>query len=107
MSIDMSENIVVENSQATSCCGSCGGAEASSEQSSPVGREVFRVQGMTCGHCVDSVSRELGKIESVKAVGVDLPTGQVTVDSDTPLSDETVAKAIDEAGYEFAGRVGA
>ncbi|MDJ1138552.1 heavy-metal-associated domain-containing protein [Streptomyces iconiensis] len=102
----MTENNTLETTESTSCCGSCGTSEASDEQATADVREVFQVQGMTCGHCVTAVTGELSKIGGVSAVAVDLASGQVTVDSDKPLQDSDVSAAIDEAGYEFAGRAG-
>ncbi|MEG3633209.1 heavy-metal-associated domain-containing protein [Micromonospora palythoicola] len=64
---------------------------------------TYQVQGMTCGHCVNAVSTELGAIEGVSDVQVDLATGQVTVTSDQPLSGDAVRAAVDEAGYELVG----
>ncbi|MFF3073197.1 heavy-metal-associated domain-containing protein [Kitasatospora sp. NPDC057936] len=96
---------------ASSCCGSCStGAAAAPAPAVAVavavaGRAVFQVQGMTCGHCVSSVTAELKKIDGVTAVAVDLATGRVTVDATAPLADEAVAAAIDEAGYDLAGRL--
>jgi copper ion binding protein len=58
---------------------------------------------MTCGHCVQAVSTEVGKLAGVTDVEVDLATGAVTVTSDAPLEREAVAAAVDEAGYELVG----
>ncbi|WP_252275100.1 heavy-metal-associated domain-containing protein [Nocardioides sp. LMS-CY] len=63
---------------------------------------TYRVHGMTCGHCVGAVTRELGSLDGVSDVQVDLATGDVTVRSGRPLDDVEVAAAIDEAGYELA-----
>ncbi|MEV1143182.1 cation transporter [Micromonospora sp. NPDC049799] len=64
---------------------------------------TYQVTGMTCGHCVNSVSSEVGAIPGVTDVQVDLATGQVTVTSETPLDTDTVRAAVDEAGYDLAG----
>lgn len=64
---------------------------------------VYTVKGMTCGHCVNSVSTELGRIAGVTGVRVDLATGAVTVTSTAPLTEAAVAAAVDEAGYELTG----
>ena len=61
---------------------------------------TYTVSGMTCGHCVNSVSSELGKLPGVNNVQVDLATGTVTVDSQAPLDQAAVAAAVDEAGYQ-------
>jgi copper ion binding protein len=64
--------------------------------------ETFTVTGMTCGHCVSSVTEEVGAIPGVTEVEVDLPTGAVTVTSQAPLQRETVVAAVTEAGYALA-----
>ena len=48
--------------------------------------ETFQVIGMTCGHCAGAVTGELSGIPGVLDVGVDVPTGQVTVTSTGPIS---------------------
>ena len=60
------------------------------------------VTGMTCGHCVASVTEELSELEGVESVDVVLETGRVTVLSEQPLDPEAVAGAIAEAGYALA-----
>jgi copper ion binding protein len=64
---------------------------------------TYQVQGMTCGHCVNSVSAEVGAIQGVTDVQVDLASGRVTVTSDAPLDADTVRAAVDEAGYDLVG----
>jgi copper chaperone len=62
---------------------------------------TYRVQGMTCGHCVSAVSSEIGQLSGVSDVAVDLESGQVTVTTDVPLDDAAVRDAVEEAGYEL------
>ena len=65
---------------------------------------TYEVTGMTCGHCVTSVTEEVSRLDGVKNVDVQLVTGgasRVTVSSADVLDRETVAAAIDEAGYEL------
>jgi copper chaperone len=64
----------------------------------------YTVKGMTCGHCVSAVTAEVGRIEGVTGVDVDLATGSVTVSSTAALDDETIREAVDEAGYELEAR---
>ncbi|MEV8517309.1 cation transporter [Dactylosporangium sp. NPDC051484] len=64
--------------------------------------QTYTVTGMTCGHCVQSVSSELGKLDGVQNVQVDLASGAVTVTSQAPLDDAAVRAAVDEAGYQVA-----
>lgn len=62
---------------------------------------TYTVTGMTCGHCVQSVKTEIGKIDGVTGVDVDLESGRVVVAGE--VTDAAVAAAVDEAGYEIAG----
>ncbi|MEH1128212.1 heavy-metal-associated domain-containing protein [Micromonospora sp. CPCC 206061] len=64
---------------------------------------TYTVSGMTCAHCANSVSTEVGALAGVNHVRVDLATGQVTVTSEQPLDIEAVRGAVDEAGYELSG----
>lgn len=69
--------------------------------------QTYSVTGMTCGHCAGAVTSELKAVEGVHDVEVDLVAGgtsKVTVTSDAPLDESTVAAALDEAGdYKIAG----
>ena len=60
------------------------------------------VTGMTCQHCVASVTEEVQEIAGVTDVSVDLATGSLRVTSDQPLSEADVQAAVEEAGYRIA-----
>jgi copper ion binding protein len=62
---------------------------------------TYTVTGMTCQHCVDAVTSEIGEVPGVTGVEVDLDTGRVEV-SGEGFTDEQVAAAVDEAGYQLA-----
>ena len=64
---------------------------------------TYTVVGMTCGHCVNSVTEEVSQVPGVTGVEVDLPTGGLTVSSDTDVDDAAVRAAVEEAGYQVAG----
>jgi len=68
-------------------------------------KQTFAVTGMTCGHCVSAVEREVSGIPGVSAVQVDLERGTVQVTSANAVERETLAAAITEAGYELVGPV--
>ena len=63
---------------------------------------TYQVTGMTCGHCVAAVTREVEALEPVTGVRVELESGDVTVTSERPLTDAEITGAIDEAGYQLA-----
>ncbi|MGN9837579.1 heavy-metal-associated domain-containing protein [Nonomuraea sp. H19] len=65
---------------------------------------TYTVKGMTCGHCVSSVKEEVGEVAGVTSVEVDLAGGLLTVGSDEPIDEAKIAAAVEEAGYELAGR---
>jgi len=62
---------------------------------------TYTVQGMTCAHCVSSVSAEVGALPGVRNIEVELATGAVTVTSEQPLDPGAVRAAVDEAGYQL------
>ena len=67
---------------------------------------TYTVTGMTCGHCVGAVTKELSGVPGVTEVVIELvPDGlsMVAVSSGGPLAEDAVRAAIDEAGYELAG----
>jgi copper ion binding protein len=64
--------------------------------------QTFTVTGMTCGHCVASVTEEVSEIAGVENVDVTLETGQVTVTSAEPVETAALRAAVEEAGYQLA-----
>lgn len=65
--------------------------------------QTLTVTGMTCEHCVRSVQEEVGAVDGVQRVDVDLATGAVTVHSERPVEDAAIEAAVREAGYEVSG----
>jgi copper ion binding protein len=64
--------------------------------------KTYTVTGMTCGHCATSVREEVGALGGVTGVAVDVPTGKVTVSSETDLGVDEVRAAVEEAGYQLS-----
>jgi copper chaperone CopZ len=63
---------------------------------------TYTVIGMTCQHCVASVTEEVTEIAGVTGVDVDLATGALSITSTQPIPDEAVRGAVEEAGYQLA-----
>jgi len=63
---------------------------------------TYTVTGMTCGHCVASVTEEVQELPGVEAVDVVLETGAVTITSAAPVDRSAVQAAVEEAGYQLA-----
>ena len=68
--------------------------------SSPTASELtYLVSGMSCEHCRIAVTDEVGKVDGVAAVSVDLESKLVRVRGDG-VDDAAVVAAIDDAGYD-------
>lgn len=63
---------------------------------------TYTVTGMTCGHCVSSVTEEVQEIPGVQDVAVELESGAVTITSAEPVDESAVRSAVEEAGYQLA-----
>lgn len=60
---------------------------------------TYSVPGMSCGHCVEAITGEVGKVDGVTDVDVDLDTKVVTVAGG---DHDAIVAAIDEAGFDVA-----
>ncbi len=69
--------------------------------------QTFRATGLTCGHCVHAVTQEVGALEGVGTVEVELVNGgssTVSVLADRELAAAEIEAALDEAGgYQLVG----
>lgn len=68
----------------------------------------YGVVGMTCAHCVASVTDEVGRIDGADSVSVRLVVdgvSLVTVTSGLALDRAAVAAAIEEAGYQLVSDI--
>jgi copper chaperone len=92
------------------CGGACGGhghghAHAETAAVPADGGQSFAVAGMTCSHCVSSVTEELSALDGVEGVAVELRPGAlstVVVTASRPLDGDEVRAAVEEAGYTLA-----
>lgn len=103
----MSERIELGLKDATAGCACCatGGNDATDvTEASAVTQDVM-VDGMTCSHCVASVTEELTAIEGVDTVAIDLNAGgasRVTIHSRSDIDGDAIAAAVEEAGYALS-----
>jgi copper ion binding protein len=66
-----------------------------------VAEQNFTVQGMTCDHCVASVTEEVSEVAGVERVDVELASGRMVVAGDG-FTEQQISAAVEEAGYEVA-----
>ena len=64
--------------------------------------DTYTVAGMTCAHCVASVSEEVHEIPGVEHVDVVLKSGALNITSAEPIDEAAVKAAVEEAGYQLA-----
>ncbi len=61
---------------------------------------VWHVKGMSCQHCVMSVTKALNRLDGIKNVEVDLASGEVRFDNTKNIAADRIKEAIEEAGYD-------
>lgn len=62
--------------------------------------EAMLVKGMTCNHCVQSVTRALTKLPGITEVRVDLSAGRVSYHNPDGVERDRIAVAVRQAGFE-------
>ncbi|AXE39935.1 Copper chaperone CopZ [Acidipropionibacterium virtanenii] len=60
--------------------------------------KTYTINGMTCEHCVNSITKEVSAVDGVQDVTVSLATGSMDVSSDAEIDFAKIADAVDEAG---------
>ncbi|MBO1001304.1 copper chaperone CopZ [Pseudogracilibacillus auburnensis] len=64
---------------------------------------TLQVQGMSCGHCVNSIEGSVGNLNGVKSVKVHLDNSTIDVEFDPKtVSLEEIKNEIEEQGYDVA-----
>jgi len=59
---------------------------------------ALSITGMTCNHCVHSVTKALKAVAGVEDVSVNLGTGRASVDGNA--SPDALVQAVEEEGYK-------
>jgi len=65
---------------------------------------ILKVKGMSCQHCVMSVTKALSQLDGIKNVQVDLAKGEVRFDNTKIIISDQIQKAIEDAGYQVVSR---
>ncbi|KQX07662.1 MULTISPECIES: heavy-metal-associated domain-containing protein [unclassified Leifsonia] len=95
---------LTDSASGCSCCSTASTADTP-VAASTTSQDVL-VDGMTCSHCVMSVTEEISAIDGVENVSVDLNAGgssRVTIHSGLPIDAARVRAAVEEAGYTVGG----
>ncbi|MBU0728198.1 MAG: cation transporter [Proteobacteria bacterium] len=61
---------------------------------------TIKISGMSCGHCVASVTKAMNAIDGVADVRVNLEKGEATYNEEKPVAVETIKEAIKKTGFK-------
>ena len=61
---------------------------------------TIKVKGLSCQHCVGSVTKALSEIEGIADVQVSLEKGEATFNENSPVAEQTIKDAITKIGFE-------
>jgi len=61
---------------------------------------TIKIKGMSCQHCVASVTKALSAIAGISDVKVSLERGEASFSESSPVSRETIKDAITKIGFE-------
>ena len=61
---------------------------------------TIKVKGMSCQHCVASVTKALSEIEGIADVQVNLDKGEATFSEQSPVAEQAIKDAIANIGFE-------
>jgi copper chaperone len=62
--------------------------------------EKLKIQGMSCQHCVMSVTKALAAVPGIKNLKVDLVKGEATFENSQNIDRAGLRKAVEDAGYK-------
>ena len=62
-------------------------------------KQTFAIPNISCGHCVMSIKNELGELAGIKAVEGDPEKKTITVEWDTPVTEEKIKDTLQEINY--------
>jgi copper ion binding protein len=98
--VEVQVEAAVKNEEKDRILAAAGVGEIQREKEENAMPSTIKVKGMSCQHCVMSVTKALGQLEGIKNVQVDLAKGEVRFDNTKEVASNRIAKAIEDAGYE-------
>jgi copper chaperone CopZ len=61
----------------------------------------LKIEGMTCGHCASSVTKELAKVAGASEIKVDPIAGTASLMVNDEVANSLIGDAVEEAGYKL------
>lgn len=66
-------------------------------------KTTLNVTGMSCGHCVKTIEDNVGKLDGVKSVQVNLEAGTVDVEFESSqIGTKQISDTIEDQGFDVA-----
>lgn len=66
--------------------------------------KTFTISGMSCGGCVNSLTRVLNTVPGIEPLKIEVGKAQLRLDTDR-VTTQTVKDAVGRAGFEVTGEV--
>lgn len=63
-------------------------------------KKIMIIDGMSCGHCINHVTRALEELDGVLKVDVDLQGKSAILELKKDLGDGVLQEAVEDAGYD-------
>jgi len=64
-------------------------------------KEILKVEGMSCNHCVNSIETNVGELAGVSVVKVNLGENEVAVEFDNEVTLAQIKETIENQGFEL------
>lgn len=64
---------------------------------------VLQIQGMTCNHCVQKVTKELQSVAGVRCASVDLAGQSARIEHEATAGVGALVAAVQQAGFQVSG----
>jgi len=64
-----------------------------------MGEKTVHISGISCGHCVMTIKREVGELDGVNSVEGDENTKEIAFRWASPASWEKITDTLNELGY--------
>ena len=65
--------------------------------------KVLKIEGMNCGHCVQTVEKALRAVPGVSEVNVDLTAKTASVTASDGVTEAALTNAVNDTGFDVVG----
>ncbi|PNY18481.1 heavy metal translocating P-type ATPase [Streptococcus parauberis] len=63
-------------------------------------KDTYLIEGMTCASCALTIENAVKNLPDVDQASVNLTTEKLTINSEAPITSETIERVVSEAGYK-------